>query len=164
MHSWHSSELSKSATGDDAQQCRASAFCHTCQGDTVALLSLLTESLEEICINFRNYAASKLGLYYELEVMKQVFASFGAAKMLILQGISGTGKTSIPYAFGQFIQNPSVICSVQPSWRDRTELFGYYNDFTKKYTETDFLKTLYESPWYFSLAWGGRLEENRLWE
>ncbi len=107
-----------------------------------------TISLEEICINFRNYAASKLGLYYELEVMKQVFASFGAAKMLILQGISGTGKTSLPYAFGQFIQNPSVICSVQPSWRDRTELFGYYNDFTKKYTETDFLKTLYEAHYY----------------
>lgn len=105
-------------------------------------------TLEEVCINFRNYAASKLGLYYDLEVMKQAFASFGAAKMLILQGISGTGKTSLPYAFGQFIQRPSVICSVQPSWRDRTELFGYYNDFTKKYTETDFLKTLYEAHYY----------------
>ena len=32
-----------------------------------------TISLEEICINFRNFAASKLGLYYELEVMKQAF-------------------------------------------------------------------------------------------
>jgi len=107
-----------------------------------------TITLEEVCINFRNFAESRLGLYYDLEVMKQAFASFGAAKMLILQGISGTGKTSLPYAFGQFIQNPSVICSVQPSWRDRTELFGYYNDFTKKYTETDFLKTLYEAHYY----------------
>lgn len=101
-------------------------------------------NLEELCIQFRNFAAGKLGLYYDLEVIKQVFASFGAAKMLILQGISGTGKTSLPYALGQFIQNPSLICSVQPSWRDRTELFGYYNDFTKKYTETEFLKTMYE--------------------
>ena len=107
-----------------------------------------TVTLEEVCINFRNYAASRLGLYYDLEVMKQMFASFGAAKMLILQGISGTGKTSLPYAFGQYIQNASLICSVQPSWRDRTELFGYYNDFTKKYTETDFLKTLYEAHYY----------------
>lgn len=102
-------------------------------------------SLEELCANFRNFAASQLGLYYELEVIRQAFASFGAAKMLILQGISGTGKTSLPYALGQFISNPSLICSVQPSWRDRTELFGYYNDFTKKYSETEFLKTLYES-------------------
>ncbi|MBR1693425.1 MAG: hypothetical protein IJ711_11725 [Lachnospiraceae bacterium] len=101
-------------------------------------------NLEELCVLFRNFSAGKLGLYYELELIKQVFASFGAAKMLILQGISGTGKTSLPYALGQFIENPSLICSVQPSWRDRTELFGYYNDFTKKYTETEFLKTLYE--------------------
>ncbi len=105
-------------------------------------------SLEEICINFRNYAASRLHLYYELDVIKQAFATFGAAKMLILQGISGTGKTSLPYALGQYLNNPSLICSVQPSWRDRTELFGYYNDFTKKYTETDFLKTLYEAQYY----------------
>lgn len=101
-------------------------------------------NLEELCTLFRNYAAGHLGLYYELELIKQVFASFGAAKMLILQGISGTGKTSLPYALGQFIDNPSLICAVQPSWRDRTELFGYYNDFTKKYTETEFLKTMYE--------------------
>ena len=102
-------------------------------------------TLEEVCQRFRNFAASRLGLYYDLEVMKRLFASFGAAKMVILQGISGTGKTSLPYAFGQFIQYPSVICSVQPSWRDRTELVGYYNEFTKKYTEPDFLKTLYEA-------------------
>lgn len=105
-------------------------------------------SLEELCTNFRNFAASRLGLYYELEVIREVFATFGAAKLMILQGISGTGKTSLPYAIGQFIQNPSMICSVQPSWRDRTELFGYYNDFTKKYTETEFLKALYEGHYY----------------
>ena len=102
-----------------------------------------TLNLEEICQKFRNFAATRLGLYYDLDVMKHLFASFGAAKMVILQGISGTGKTSLPYALGQFIQNPAVICSVQPSWRDRTELVGYYNEFTKKYTEPEFLKTLY---------------------
>ena len=104
-----------------------------------------TLDLEELCQKLRNFAASRLGLYYDLEVMKRLIASFGAAKMVILQGISGTGKTSLPYAFGQFIQYPSVICSVQPSWRDRSELVGYYNEFTKKYTEPDFLKTIYEA-------------------
>ncbi len=104
-----------------------------------------TINLEELCQMMRNFAASRLGLYYDLEVMKRLIASFGAAKMVILQGISGTGKTSLPYAFGQFIQYPSVICSVQPSWRDRSELVGYYNEFTKKYTEPDFLKTIYEA-------------------
>ena len=52
-----------------------------------------TVTLEEICQRFRNFAASRLGLYYDLEIMKRTFAAFGAAKMVILQGISGTGNT-----------------------------------------------------------------------
>lgn len=105
-------------------------------------------TLEDLCKDFRNFAASKLGLYYELNLIKFFFAALGATKMIILQGISGTGKTSLPYAFGQFIQKPSIICPVQPAWRDRTELFGYFNEFTKKFNETEFLKTIYEADYY----------------
>lgn len=107
-----------------------------------------TIKLDELCTAFRNFCATKMGLFYTLETIKFLFASFGATKMLILQGVSGTGKTSLPYALGQFLEKPSVISSVQPSWRDRTELFGYYNEFTKKYTETDFLHALYEAHFY----------------
>ena len=63
----------------------------------------------------------------------------------MLQGISGTGKTSLPYALGKFIENDSTIVSVQPSWRDRTELFGYFNEFSKKFNETDVLRRIYEA-------------------
>lgn len=105
-------------------------------------------TLEDLCKDFRNFAASKLGLYYELDLIKFFIAALGATKMIILQGISGTGKTSLPYAFGQFIMKPSVICPVQPAWRDRTELFGYFNEFTKKFNETEFLKTIYEADYY----------------
>ncbi len=42
-----------------------------------------------------------------------------------------------------FLKNDAAICSVQPSWRDRTELMlGYLNEFTKKFNETDFLKVI----------------------
>ena len=34
---------------------------------------------------------------------------------------------------------------MQPSWRDRSELFGYFNEFTKKFNETEVLKRIYES-------------------
>lgn len=144
--------LAKAGKPIDPSQIRfpklAAVDSYYLSGEYVAPEFLENYSLEELCTNFRNFAASRLGLYYELEVIREVFASFGAAKLMILQGISGTGKTSLPYAIGQFIQNPSMICSVQPSWRDRTELFGYYNDFTKKYTETEFLKALYEGHYY----------------
>ena len=40
------------------------------------------------------------------------------------------------------------MCAVQPAWRDRTELFGYFNEFTKKFNETEFLKSVYEASYY----------------
>lgn len=105
-------------------------------------------TLAELCDRFRRYAASQLGLYYDLSMMEYFIASMGTARIIILQGISGTGKTSLPYAFGKFVQNDSTVVSVQPAWRERTELYGYYNEFTKKYTETDFLRAVYEANYY----------------
>jgi hypothetical protein len=86
-----------------------------------------------------------MGLYYEKKVVRLLFAGLASTKLILLQGISGTGKTSLPYALGKFIENDSTIVSVQPSWRDRTELFGYFNEFSKKFNETDVLRRIYES-------------------
>lgn len=105
-------------------------------------------TLAEFCERFRQYAAGVLHLYYDLDMMRYFVASMGAARIIILQGISGTGKTSLPYAFGKFVQKDASVVSVQPSWRERTELYGYYNEFTKKYTETDFLRSVYEGNFY----------------
>ena len=46
---------------------------------------------------------------------------------------------------GKFFENDATIVSVQPSWRDRTELFGYFNEFSKKFNETDLLRRVYEA-------------------
>ena len=100
-------------------------------------------SLEELCNAFRNFAASQLKLYYREDVIKQLFAGIATSKLIILEGISGTGKTSLAFALGKFFNFDSAICPVQPSWKDRSELLGYYNEFTKKFNETEFLKALY---------------------
>lgn len=105
-------------------------------------------TLSEFCERFRLFAASRLGLYYDLDMMRFFVASMGAARIIILQGISGTGKTSLPYAFGKFVQKDSTVVSVQPSWRERTELYGYFNEFTKRYSETEFLRAIYEGNYY----------------
>ena len=102
-------------------------------------------SLEEICDMFRNFACSRMGLFYEIKIIRLFVAAFASTRLIILQGISGTGKTSLPYAFGKFIQNDTNIASVQPSWRDRTELYGYFNEFTKRFNETETLKRMYEA-------------------
>ena len=102
-------------------------------------------TLEELVELFRNFAASQLKLYYKSEMIRIFIAALASTKLIILQGISGTGKTSLAYAWGKFLKHDSCVASVQPSWRDRTELFGYFNEFTKKFNETDVLKTIYEA-------------------
>ena len=100
-------------------------------------------SLPDLCNNFRNFAASKLRLYYKPEMVRIFISGLASTKLIILQGISGTGKTSLAYAWGKFLKHDSCVASVQPSWRDRTDIFGYLNEFTKKFNETDFLSYLY---------------------
>ena len=62
-------------------------------------------TLEQLCNDFRNFACSKMKLYYELEMMRVLISSMASTKLIVLQGISGTGKTSLPYCFGKFSQN-----------------------------------------------------------
>ena len=100
-------------------------------------------TLKELIDNFQCFAASRLHLYYTPTLLRPFFAGLACGKLVILQGISGTGKTSLAYAWGKFVNCDSCVASVQPSWRDRTELLGYFNEFTKKFSETKVLEELY---------------------
>ena len=102
-------------------------------------------TLSGICEAYRNFACSRMHLYYDIKTIRLFIAGMASTKLIILQGISGTGKTSLPYSFGKFLQKDTTIASVQPSWRDRTELFGYFNEFTKNFNETEVLKRIYSS-------------------
>ncbi|MBR1554358.1 MAG: hypothetical protein IJ644_03070 [Oscillospiraceae bacterium] len=102
-------------------------------------------TLEEFVERYRNFACSRMHLYYDHKTIRLFLAGMASTKLIILQGISGTGKTSLPYSLGKFLQMDTTIASVQPSWRDRTELFGYFNEFTKSFNETEVLKRIYSS-------------------
>ena len=102
-------------------------------------------TLEEFVNRYRLYAASQLGLYYTPEIIRRFVAGMASSKLLILEGISGTGKTSLPYSFSRYLNNPATIVSIQPSYRDRTEILGYFNEFSKRFNETEFLRALYEA-------------------
>ena len=102
-------------------------------------------TLERICEDFRHYAAYKLKLYYEIDDIRRFVAGMAVSKILILQGMSGTGKTSLAHAFGEFVDNRSAVIPVQPMWKERTDLIGYYNEFTKRFNETLLLEKMYEA-------------------
>lgn len=104
-----------------------------------------TQTITELLDDFRCFAASKLHLYYNEELLRIFFGGLACGKMLIFQGISGTGKTSLAYAWSKFNKSDPCIASVQPSWKDRSDFFGYLNEFTKRFNETDSLVELYSA-------------------
>ena len=149
-------KFAKSADGEirtsetDESEDRAPRFCMLCQIDENR--ASFTErrfddgvSLRRFCDNFRDYAASELKLYYDISDIRRFIAGLAVSPIIILQGMSGTGKTSLAHALGEFLENRSTVIPVQPMWKERTDLLGYYNEFTKRFNETLLLEKMYEA-------------------
>ncbi|MFO0575498.1 MAG: AAA family ATPase [Polyangia bacterium] len=88
-------------------------------------------------------ALSERRLYYSLADVRCFVAGLAMSRLHILQGISGTGKTSLPLAFANAIGAHSTVIRVQSSWRDRQDLIGHYNTFERRFHESEFLQALY---------------------
>lgn len=102
-------------------------------------------SLDELCVRFRNYLAKVEKLYYELDTIRFFISGLATSHFMILEGLSGTGKSSLPRYFAKFVKANVLFVPVQATWRDKTNLLGYFNDFSKTYSETEFLQALYEA-------------------
>lgn len=100
-------------------------------------------TLKKLAENFRNYLAKNEKLYYDPLTIRAFIAGLGTSRLIILEGLSGTGKSSLARYFAEYISQDSFFEAIQTSYRDRTAVLGYFNDFAKKYSETEFLKRLY---------------------
>mgnify|MGYP002772465023 CR=1 FL=1 len=144
------SKKATAASGDDEEDAVKRRFCmlSAIDDDHAELNKKKYDnkiSLKKFCDAFRNYAAGELKLYYSPTDIRRFIAGLGVTHITILQGMSGTGKTSLAYAFGRFVGNSSTVIPVQPMWKERTDLIGYYNEFTKQFNETLLLKKMYEA-------------------
>jgi len=101
--------------------------------------------LDKLCSDFRLYLAAEEKLYFDINTIRAFISGFAASRIIILEGLSGTGKSSLPRYFAKFINAKANFNPVQTTWRDKTSLVGYFNDFTQTFNETEFLKQLYRS-------------------
>lgn len=104
--------------------------------------------LGDIVTHVKNYAGSRQideQLYYTDNDIRAFLAGMAVSRLIILQGMSGTGKSSLPRIFSQAISGFNRLIPVESSWRDRNELLGYYNDFNKKFNAKSFTIELYRS-------------------
>lgn len=84
-------------------------------------------------------------LFYSAEDVRSFLGGLAMSRLHLLQGISGTGKTSLPLAFARAIGAGSALIEVQAGWRDRQDLIGHFNSFERRFYESEFLQALYRA-------------------
>ncbi|MCA6595422.1 MAG: hypothetical protein IM539_03690 [Pseudanabaena sp. M046S1SP1A06QC] len=93
-------------------------------------------------------------LYYSEQDIRAFLGGLAMSRLHILQGISGTGKTSLPVAFADAVgfsqESNYELIEVQAGWRDKQDLIGYFNAFEGRFVENEFLKAIYkaQTPFY----------------
>ena len=102
-------------------------------------------TLNDLCERFRNYLAKEEKLYFDIDTIRFFISGFAASHFMILEGLSGTGKSSLPRYFAKFVNANLLFIAVQATWRDKTNLIGYFNNFSNNYQETEFLESLYHA-------------------
>ncbi|SDM92007.1 AAA domain (dynein-related subfamily) [Lentzea albidocapillata subsp. violacea] len=106
------------------------------------------DSLADLVTEVRSRMASgDPAFYYEETDVRLFLAGLASSRLHLLQGISGTGKTSLPREFFKALSGAGAaqIVEVQAGWRDKDDLFGYYNAFEKRFAESEFTKALYRA-------------------
>lgn len=102
-------------------------------------------TLAELAAGFQAFLSERCALYYDLSMLRSFIAGMAASRLIILEGLSGTGKSSLPRYFSEYVGSKAFFAPVQSTWRDRTDVLGFYNDFSGVFKETNFLKCLYEA-------------------
>lgn len=115
---------------------------------TTGLLGRATPTLRAFAEDLRHRIATGVDgrtLYYAERDVRAFLGGLAMTRLLLLQGISGTGKTSLPLAFANAVGGEVEVVPVQAGWRDRQDLIGYFNAFHGKYYATPFLEALYRA-------------------
>lgn len=140
-------EICPALTAIDIQQTETSGEEYNrVQERADARVDMRKMNLQKLISHVKIYAASRAKpLFYSDRDLRAYLAGMASSHLAILQGISGTGKTSLPKIFAESILGEINVVAVESSWRDRNELLGYYNDFSKKFTAKEFTCDLYRA-------------------
>lgn len=103
------------------------------------------KELVELIYHYAGNGNAKEFLYYEKDDIRSFLAGMAVSQLIILKGMSGTGKSSMPRIISKAISGNHSLIPVESSWRDRNELLGYYNDFNKLFNAKKFTIELYRS-------------------
>lgn len=104
-------------------------------------------ALDDFARKLRQLIAGALDtdLYYPEQTIRIFLGGLAMSQLHILQGISGTGKTSLALAFAKAVGGHCTTVPVQAGWRDRDDLLGHFNAFERRFYERECLQAIYRA-------------------
>jgi len=105
-----------------------------------------TRDEQEFLENFISYIQDQ-GLTFPKRVIRAFHTSLKVqdiSVLVVLAGISGTGKSQLPQQYANYIKAQLLTLAVQPRWDSPQDLQGFYNYVEKKFKPTDLMRGLYQ--------------------
>jgi hypothetical protein len=98
------------------------------------------ESLDEVSRELK-----RQGLRFHERVIAALHTSLKTSKdspLLVLAGISGTGKSLLPRRYAEAMGMHELTVPVQPGWSSPQDLLGFYNHLQGKFVPTELVRAL----------------------
>ncbi|MBN1972704.1 MAG: AAA family ATPase, partial [Sedimentisphaerales bacterium] len=73
--------------------------------------------------------------------------------LVVLAGISGTGKSELPRRYAEGMGIHPVLLAVQPRWDSPQDLFGFYNYLESRYKATELARAMVQFELYNRPSW-----------
>ncbi|AUB80561.1 hypothetical protein THSYN_06075 [Candidatus Thiodictyon syntrophicum] len=83
------------------------------------------------------------GIGYPWDLLANFHALLCTGDLIILSGLSGSGKTNLVKSYAKATGNVAKIISVKPNWTSAEDLIGFYNPLQRAYTGTPFIEALF---------------------
>lgn len=96
---------------------------------------------EAVVSHIKNYIQAK-GFYYAEWLLENFYTCLKTDYLVILSGISGTGKSKLPQLFAEAIGAEFELIPVRPNWNDDRDLLGLFSARAKRYQSTRFIEFL----------------------
>jgi rubrerythrin len=91
------------------------------------------------------YLYHKKSLIYTQYQIKNFLTLLKTHDIIVLSGLSGSGKTQIVKAFAEALGGVVKIIPVKPNWTSSDDLIGYYNPLQMSYLPTPFTEAIVEA-------------------
>ena len=73
--------------------------------------------------------------------------------LVVLAGISGTGKSELPRRYAEGMGMHSITLAVQPRWDSPQDLFGFYNYLEERYKATELARAMVQFEQFNRSQW-----------